>query len=544
MQTRGRARQRDREHTRKGLLLAVGYLLLSVVVGSGAAWIAHRQADSASPPQAVAQVPFSPAVPKYLVLMVLDGARPDYLSATSLPHLDALARQGTEYTQAFDGILESETPAGHTAIATGSPPSANGILGFDWANGDSRFSLFNPDVVRAGAMENIISQEHVPTIAGQYKKSYPSATVVALSGHKYYAADPLGGPQADAIMYYQGSSAGTYVPVAIPGHEPPAGVLTDPSLTAPNTRLALGAEDNLATRLAIKTFQTMHQRLTLINYPEFDWPLGHVDGGNLDPKDVATLMRGLDHDIGQIEDAYRKAGVLDQTMFVITADHGMTPITRFIPSTVVSDAVAKAGTTAPDIASNTADYIWLADPGKGQTVADRIARSLDPGIQSVYYLVSGPGSPHYVLDPNLTLPASADSANQYLLNTLINGKEPTVVVFANEGATFSSSTSNWKADHGGNSWQAQHIPLILSGPGINAGVITDKPAQLMDIAPTVLTVMGASPGDMQGKVLTEALQHPPTSQVGPRQAEIDAAAAVVVGLTAAEGRGNVQAGVP
>lgn len=537
-------RYESTRHSRRSIALVGLYLLVSVIIATGASWWAHRLSSATAPTQNLAQVPFSVTVPKYLVLMVLDGGRPDYFTMAPLPHIDALAQQGTQYTQAFDGILESETPAGHTTISTGSPPSANGILGFDWATGTSRFSLFDPTVVDAGAMEHIMEQAHVSTIAGLYKKAHPGATVVALSGHKYYAADPLGGPDADAIMYYQGSATGTYVPVAIPGHQPPAGILTDPALIAPTTHLSLGQEDDLATKLAITTFQRMHQRLTLINFPEFDWPLGHVDGGNLDPKDVITLMKGVDNDIGRIEDAYRQAGVLDQTLFVITADHGMGPITRFIPSTVVSDAVAKAGTTAPDIAANTADYVWLADPTKAQAVADNVAKSLDPGIQSVYYLASGPGGPHYVLDPNLTLDPSADRANQYLLSTLINGKEPAVVVFTNEGATFSSSTSNWKADHGGNGWQAQHIPLILSGPGINAAVVTDKPAQLEDIAPTVLADMGVTPVGMEGKVLAEALTNPSAAQKAARQAEIASVQPVVAGLAAQEKSTTVQTDVP
>ena len=62
----------------------------------------------------------------------------------------------------------------------------------------------------------------------------------------------------------------------------------------------------------------MHQHITLINYPDFDWPLGHVDGGNR-AKAIA-MMRTFDSDLGAIEDAFSKAGILDQTLFVITAD--------------------------------------------------------------------------------------------------------------------------------------------------------------------------------------------------------------------------------
>jgi arylsulfatase A-like enzyme len=69
--------------------------------------------------------------------------------------------------------------------------------------------------------------------------------------------------------------------------------------------------------------------------------------------------------------------------------------------------------------------------------------------------------------------------------------------------------SSWKADHGGASWQAQHIPLILSGPGIREGHVSSSPARLIDIAPTLLQLMGASYRGMQGIPLADAMTSPP-----------------------------------
>ena len=197
-------------------LLPIGALCVALSVSAAASRTAQIHSRS---PQLV------PGRPRYLVLMVLDGARPDYLGVTHLPHLDALLARGTQYRRAVLGILESETPAGHTTLSTGSTPRRDGILGFDWAQNDNDFSLFSAATVRAGAIEHIMAQARVPTIAGLYKAQHPRARVVALSGHKYYAADPLGGPQADVIMYFQGDQQGHYVPVSIPGHSPPAPVL-------------------------------------------------------------------------------------------------------------------------------------------------------------------------------------------------------------------------------------------------------------------------------------------------------------------------------
>jgi hypothetical protein len=93
--------------------------------------------------------------------------------------------------------------------------------------------------------------------------------------------------------------------VAVPGHTPPPGVLDAPGVTMPTTHLKNGQEDGLATTLAVTAVKRMHPRLLLINYPEFDWPLGHIDGGIIDKSAVAQDMRNFDRDLARIEDTYR-----------------------------------------------------------------------------------------------------------------------------------------------------------------------------------------------------------------------------------------------
>jgi hypothetical protein len=484
------------------------YFAFASTLAVGTAHLLHARSAST-----VQLIGYAGTQPKYLVLLVLDGARPDYFGLTPLPHVDALRANGAQFTHAMAGILEAETPAGHATIATGSRPDSNGILGFDWGDdNDKRVSLFAPDKMES--LEQIMEDNGSSTLAGLYKRKYPGARVVAISGHKYYAAAPLGGPKADAIMYYQGSSDGRYVPVAVPGHVPPTGVLDAPGVIGPSTHLPTGGEDHLATMLALAAVQHMHPRMLLINYPEFDWPLGHVDGGILDRTQVATAMQDFDSDLGTIEDTYRRAGILDQTLFVITADHGMMPITHFVPSSVVTTAIAQAGTTASDIASNSGDYIWLSDPSRSQSVAQSVMAAQEPGIQSAYYLTTVNGKPGYVSASAPGLPAKVEATNQYLLGALLDGHQPSLVVFGEEGTSFSDPGSNWKADHGGNSWQSQHIPLLLSGPGIRAGVISSTPAQLDDLAPTILAAMGVRAIGMEGHALNSVLLGPPTNRIG------------------------------
>nr|MBA3474193.1 alkaline phosphatase family protein [Rubrobacter sp.] len=73
--------------------------------------------------------------PKPVLLIVLDGIRPDVLRAAirdgDAPALGFLAESGEAI---WDGtsVFPSITPAATAAIATGEPPSESGILGHAW----------------------------------------------------------------------------------------------------------------------------------------------------------------------------------------------------------------------------------------------------------------------------------------------------------------------------------------------------------------------------------------------------------------------------
>jgi arylsulfatase A-like enzyme len=52
------------------------------------------------------------------------------------------------------------------------------------------------------------------------------------------------------------------------------------------------------------------------------------------------------------------------------------------------------------------------------------------------------------------------------------------------------------------------MPLLIAGPGVRAGVTSSYPARLIDIAPTVLTLMGVPPRGMRGIPLADAMTSP------------------------------------
>lgn len=450
--------------------------------------------------------------PRYLVVIVLDGGKPNYLTVSGTPTIQSLMKSGTVYTNAWDGILESETPSTHATIATGSEPRQHGIISFGWATNGRVTNIFNPAVVRRGVMEQVVKSAGAQTIAGLMRRQDPSAQVVALSGYKYYAADALGGPDANAIMYFGGRNGG-YGPVAIPRHVPPAKVLDGPSLTVRNgKKLKLGQDNHLAMRLASRVVRLMRPRALLINLPDTDWPLGHVRGGGLDWKDLTVLMRGFDRDLRTLMHNYQHAGILKRTTFVLTADHGMTPLYNKIPSGLISDAVGRAGSGITWQTYHTGSYLWLKDPSRARQAADNIMALGNPYIQAVYYKVQGPKGMTYVADAG-NQPyrvKGVEAAAQYLLGTFTGPSAPDLAIQAKEGSAFvAGGQLNWKGDHGGFNWQAQNVPLVIAGPGVQAGRVSNYPARLEDIAPTVLTMMGFSATGMQGSPLADAFVSAP-----------------------------------
>jgi hypothetical protein len=474
--------------------------------------------------------------PLNVVLIVLDGARPDYFTVPNIPHVKALIQNGTQYSNAFAGILESETPSGHATIATGSQPTHDGILSFSWANSEnSSVDLFNEATVRAGVMERVMRQAGAPTIAGEVHRQNAKATVVALSGYKYYAADAIGGPNADVIMYFTNRPNGKFGPTAVPGHVPPAGILNAPGLTIANRSYPLGVGDHLAMQLASETYKRMQQKVTLINLPEFDWPLGHVDGASRDQKDLRTLMQDFDRDLAMLEQTYQQAGTLSRTVFVLTADHGFAPIDHKVSHVIMNDAVAAAGTSIIRDTYHTAGYAWIRDESKAAAAAANVARKQNPYVQSVYFRSVGSKGPVYIRASGADQfrASGVEQANQYLLNTFNGPDGPDLVVFMKEHAMLvSGGESTWKGDHGGSAWQSQHVPLILSGPGVRKGYTSIYPATLMDVAPTVLTLLQAPTTGMQGIPLADAMIGSTAAQQSQQQAQGTIVWPVVNALTA------------
>lgn len=512
-------------------LLRRAVLALAVVCSLPLGVRAARASRPPGPQQVGNPVPALSQRPKYVVMLVLDGAPPSYFKLADFPHIAALKRQGVTYDRAWDGMLETETPTGHATLGTGTLPRRHGIISFSWVTQAGLHEQpTNPIPIQQGQLEQVLRSSGVPSIASELKKVDPSATVGVTSGHKDYAVDSVGGPYADYLMYYA-IEGQLWKPVAIPRHVPPQSVLAPQYLQAYAPHLGPGDQDYLAVQLALSSFRQVHQRVTIINLPEFDWPLGHLQGGPADRWLAWKLMVRLDEDIGMIEDTLRQAHVLKQTLFVLTADHGMVTLNHRIPHEVIAAAVQAAGTSLDDYDYHSAGYFWLHDRSRAPAVAAKLLALHNPYVDAVYYRL--PGTVRYVRasgGPPLASPA-VDAAFQFLLGTLASPSAPQVVMFLKENTSIEGrNETNWRGDHGGPTWNSEHIPLILSGPGVRQGIHSSYPATLYDIAPTILALLGAQWSGMDGAPLYDAFTAPDTAGADAQSAQAAQRQALVSAL--------------
>jgi predicted AlkP superfamily pyrophosphatase or phosphodiesterase len=468
---------------------------------------------------------------RYAVIIVLDGDRPDSFNLAPMPHLRALMAHGVTFSQAFAGQLPAITPASHATIGTGLLPEHHGVQGFLWE--DARTHLVdNPTQtisIQNGALEQVMAANHVQSLARQVKLRYPSGRIASVAGHKCYASDAMGTASADyilcALLYHD-----RWVAQAVGRHRPPAGAINNPSWDVPIPprtsgfgpavqQWRVGTENAWTTRYALWAFHRIrYPRVLMINLAETD-VLGHFAPNQAV---IAGLMRQFDGLLGQIESAYRRAGILSRTDFVITADHGMTPIHSFVPYSTLSQAVSAAGTTPVYIEHDTGVALGLKDDRKSRAVALNIFRLGGTKVDAAYYKVLQAGRWRYraaAWQPEIT--ASLRAAYLRLVNT--EASPTSADVFAVLAPHVSSRNFAiygyaWRAGHLGPQWGDQHIPLVLAGPGVEQGETLSYPARLVDIAPTVERLLGAPLGRTDGVVLGNALTDPSPAELARQQA--------------------------
>ena len=234
-------------------------------------------------------------------------------------------------------------------------------------------------------------------------------------------------------------------------------------------------------------------------------------GGYVTTKNVTTpgpvvqsALKFVDGSLKQMQDAIN--GNPD-TVIILSAKHGQSPQKRS-DLTIINDnnmlaALESAwSATNPSISPLVAHamdddgvLLWLND--RSQAAAD-FAKSFLMSYSGNGAGSNPDGSQSVKPFTNAGLSkilAGSEAANSIGVTTA-DQRVPDVIGYAKVGSVYAKSSLSKIAEHGGHAIADRHVPIVVSGAGIPHQIV-DKHVDTIQIAPTILHLLGLNPEELQ-----------------------------------------------
>ena len=197
---------------------------------------------------------------------------------------------------------------------------------------------------------------------------------------------------------------------------------------------------------------------------------GYADAAGTPSPTLAKGLDAVDAQIGAMTAALGKAGLAQETLVIITAKHGQSPIDPKLRRVVDGKAIGKAiEGKAAQVTNDSVSLIWLKNQADTAAAADALrGRAKELEIAKLYAgadLVAAFGDP--AKDPRV----------------------PDIIIQPNVGVIYTKPSADKMAEHGGGSPDDIHVALLLANPGMKAQRIAAA-VTTMQVAPTILAALG------------------------------------------------------
>ncbi|MFZ0815523.1 MAG: alkaline phosphatase family protein [Candidatus Sulfotelmatobacter sp.] len=214
---------------------------------------------------------------------------------------------------------------------------------------------------------------------------------------------------------------------------------------------------------------------------------GYQNAAALPTAPLLGEVEYVDTAIGEIVAALKSAGIYNNTLIIVTAKHGDSPIdpTRYVangantPATLLGNMIPPSespltpggiGATEDDVS-----VLWLK---KGVSVTAAVdlleSNAAAIGMGEIYY------GPSLALNYNLGGLEPGDDP-----------RSPDIIVTPNVGVTYSGSTA-MIGDHGGFAHDDTNVMLLVANPTFTAQTISSVVAT-RQVAPTIVKALGLNP---------------------------------------------------
>lgn len=431
-----------------------------------------------------------------VLVVVFDGLQPAQITPELMPNLTEFARTGVTLDN-HHPVFPTVTRVNVSSLVTGCLPGRHGLAGNTFLCRD-----YDPHRI-IPAME--------PTLQAIVDTTGRALLVPTL-------ADILHRRGMEYVAIGTGTSGNAYM--QNPNAEGSGGASIHPDFTLPRPlyaeleeRFGGWPEQDLPN-----TARLVHARRILTEYilPELDPAVAliwssepdktqHEDGVGIGR--ASQALREADAEFGEILSWLDRNGRLETTDIFIASDHGYSTISAAIP---IESMMRESGFPTVDqqggvaVAGNGGSalyYVHKNDPSVAETVARWLTTHDWCGPLFASERVGQPAG---------TLPASLIGCD--------GPRSPDLIMsFAWNSDPNSSGYSGHAFATGGAAGQGQHGSLsrhelknvgLAGGPSIRQGVEIDTPTGNIDLAPTILHLLGLgdTAGAMDGRVLNEALK--------------------------------------
>lgn len=443
---------------------------------------------------------------KHVVIVVMDGLRPDSVVEADMPNLVKLAAAGTFFDHHHPVYL-STTEVNGTALATGMKPAHSGVVGnreyrpdvelLQSVDTQSEWAAWKGDQVTGGKWINVQTLPQIVRAAG-------GKTVVA-------------GTKGVAMLWdrsWEGRSNDQ--PTLYGGDTIPAAVKDSlvqsfgPIPPAKDTRyFANNAQDHWTTRaLTDKLWNGALPALSVLWLSEPDYSQHGAGPGS---KVARQALKSSDDCLGKVLAALDSAKLREETDVLVVSDHGFSTVWQGI------DIMEDLGLQNFDIGG-----LFLEKPTKGNIVMVGLGGSVafyvidhdaEVTAKLVKYLQTTPYAgvlftrekmegTFQQSEAGIDSPAEADvvMSMRWRPDKLPReGAMPGMLLI--EGKSYKTG----QGMHGSLSRFDMHNTLIAAGPDFKVNFKSETPSANSDIAPTVLSILGIKPREeMDGRVLEEA----------------------------------------
>ena len=195
----------------------------------------------------------------------------------------------------------------------------------------------------------------------------------------------------------------------------------------------------------------------------------------------------VDASIGDIVNALKDAGIFDNTLLIVTAKHGDSPIDPLsyvadganTPATLLGSAIpfseSPLNPTGIGATEDDVSVLWLKQGASVSAAVQLLEKNASAiGLGQIFY------------GPTLAV--------NYGVGGLDPGQDPRtpdIIVTPNVGVTYSGSTTMIR-DHGGFSHDDTNVLLLVSHPQFKPQIVSNG-TTTMQVAPTIVKALGLDP---------------------------------------------------